>query len=118
MCPQALVCLHAGGAVAAHLTWMSKQPMLPGRSYLLQAGTVVVGAQITALKHKLSNTSSEQVAATHLELNEVGFCDIALDHAIPFDSYAESPDTGGFILIDRISKAPVASGRIAFTLRR
>jgi bifunctional enzyme CysN/CysC len=103
---------------AAHLTWMSKQPMLPGRSYLLQAGTVVVGAQITALKHKLSNTSSEQVAATHLELNEVGFCNIALDHAIPFDSYAESPDTGGFILIDRISKARVASGRIAFALRR
>jgi len=103
---------------AAHLTWMSKQPMLPGRSYLLQAGTVVVGAQITALKHKLSNTSSEQVAATHLELNEVGFCNIALDHAIPFDSYAESPDTGSFILIDRISKAPVASGSIAFALRR
>jgi len=102
---------------AAHLTWMSKQPMLPGRSYLLQAGTVVVGAQITALKHKLSNTSSEQVAATHLELNEVGFCNIALDHAIPFDPY-ESPDTGRFILIDRMSKASVASGRIAFALRR
>jgi bifunctional enzyme CysN/CysC len=98
---------------AAHLTWVSEQPMLPGRSYLLQAGTVVVGAQITALKHKLSNTSSEQIAATHLELNEVGFCNIALDHAIPLDS-----NTGGFILIDRISKAPVASGRIAFALRR
>ena len=59
---------------SAHLIWMSEQPMLPGRSYLLQAGPVVVGAQITALKHKLSVATFEHVAATHLELNEVAFC--------------------------------------------
>jgi bifunctional enzyme CysN/CysC len=103
---------------AAHLTWTSEQPMLPGRSYLLQAGQVLVTAQITALKHKLSVTGSEHVAATHLEVNEVGFCNLALDRAIPFDPYAEDPHAGGFILLDRISKARVACGRIAFALRR
>ena len=44
---------------------------------LLQAGQVLVTAQITALKHKLSVTGSEHVAATHLEVNEIGFCNLA-----------------------------------------
>ena len=33
---------------------MSEQPMLPGRSYLLQTGTTLVPAQVTELKHKVS----------------------------------------------------------------
>ena len=103
---------------SAHLIWMSEQPMLPGRSYLLQAGPVVVGAQITALKHKLSVATFEHVAATHLELNEVAFCNLALDRAIAFDPYTENRETGAFLLIDRLSNATVACGMIAFALRR
>ena len=103
---------------AAYLIWMGEQPMLPGRSYLLQAGTAVVGAQVTALKHKLSVTSLEHVAATHLECNEIAFCNIALDRAIAFDPYAENRKTGSFILIDRMRNATVACGMIAFALRR
>jgi bifunctional enzyme CysN/CysC len=103
---------------SAHLIWMSEQPMLPGRSYLLQAGPVVVGAQITALKHKLSVATFEHVAATHLEFNEVAFCNLALDRAIAFDPYTENRETGAFLLIDRLSNATVACGMIAFALRR
>jgi bifunctional enzyme CysN/CysC len=103
---------------SAHLIWMSGQPMLPGRSYMLQAGPVVVGAQITALKYKLSVATFEHVAATHLELNEIAFCNVALDRAIAFDPYTENRETGAFILIDRLSNATVACGMIAFALRR
>jgi bifunctional enzyme CysN/CysC len=78
----------------------------------LQAGTAVVGAQVTALKYKLSHTSFEHVASTHLELNEIGFCNLALDRAVPFDPYGENRDTGSFILIDRTSNATVAFGII------
>jgi bifunctional enzyme CysN/CysC len=103
---------------AAHLVWTSEQPMLPGRSYLLQAGTAVRDAQVTALKHKLSPISFEHVAATHLERNEIAFCNIALDRAVAFDPYAENRATGGFILIDRMSNATVACGMMLFALRR
>ena len=103
---------------SAHLIWMSGQPMLPGRSYMLQAGPVVVGAQITALKHKLGVATFEHVAATHLELNEIAFCNVALDRAIAFDPYTENRETGAFILIDCLSNATVACGMIAFALRR
>src|SRR5262249_31695379 len=103
---------------SAHVIWMSEQPMLPGRSYLLQSGTALLPAQVTELKYKLSVNTSEHVAAKHLDLNDIGFCNLALDRAIAFDPYAENREMGAFILIDRMSNATVACGMIAFALRR
>ena len=103
---------------AAHLIWMSDQPMLPGRTYLIAIGTSLVRGQVTDLKHTVNVNTLEQVAAKHLDLNEIGFCNIALDRAVPFDSYAENRDIGGFILIDRMDNATVGCGMIAFALRR
>ena len=103
---------------AAHLIWMSDQAMLPGRSYLLAAGTALAGGHVTELKYKINVGTHEHVAAKHLDLNEIGFCNIALDRPIAFDPYAENRDMGGFILIDRLSNDTVACGMIAFALRR
>jgi bifunctional enzyme CysN/CysC len=107
-----------GEQFAAHIIWMSDQPMLPGRSYLLAAGTGLVRGQVTELKYKINVNTLEHVAAKHLDLNEIGFCNIALDRPIAFESYSDNRDLGGFILIDRISNATVACGMIAFPLRR
>ena len=60
----------------------------------------------------------EQVAARQLDLNEIGLCNISLDQPVAFDSYTENRDTGGFILIDRVSNETVAAGLIHFALRR
>jgi bifunctional enzyme CysN/CysC len=84
---------------AAHLIWMSDQAMLPGRSYLLAAGTALVRGHVTELKYKINVSTHEHVAAKHLDLNEIGFCNVALERPIPFDPYAENRDMGGFILI-------------------
>jgi bifunctional enzyme CysN/CysC len=103
---------------SAHVIWMNEQPMLPGRSYLLQIGTALAPAQITELKHKVNVNTFEHVAAKHLDLNEIAVCNLALDRPIAFDSYAENRDMGAFILIDRLSNATVACGMIDFALRR
>jgi bifunctional enzyme CysN/CysC len=103
---------------SAHVLWMDEQPMLPGRSYLLQAGTVVVPAQVTELKHKINVSSFEHVAAKHLDRNEIAVCNLALDRPIAFDPYSDNRDMGGFILIDRFSNVTVACGMIEFALRR
>jgi bifunctional enzyme CysN/CysC len=103
---------------SAHVVWMSEQPMLPERSYLLQTGTALVPAQITELKYKINVNTREHLAAKHLDLNEIALCNVALDRAIAFDPYAENRDLGGFILIDRMTNATVACGMIAFALRR
>jgi bifunctional enzyme CysN/CysC len=103
---------------AAHLIWMSDQPMLPGRSYLVATGTSVVHGMVTELKYKVSVNTLEHVAAKHLDLNDIGFCNIALDRPAPFDPYAENREMGGFVLIDRFDNATVGCGMIAFALRR
>ena len=103
---------------AAHLIWMSDQPMLPGRSYHFASGTNFLHGQVTELKYKINVNSLEHVAAKHLDLNEIGFCNIALDRRIPIDAYSDNRDMGAFVLIDRLSNATVACGMIAFPLRR
>jgi bifunctional enzyme CysN/CysC len=103
---------------AAHVVWMNDNPMLPGRSWLMSTGANLVNAQVTNLKHKINVNTLEHTAATHLDLNEIGEVNIALDRAIAFDPYKENRDTGGFILIDRLTNATVGCGMIEFALRR
>ncbi len=100
------------------IVWMSETPMPPGRSYLMKIGTKTVTGSITSLRHKVNVNTLEQVAARQLELNEIGLCNISLDRPVAFDPYAENRDTGGFILIDRVTNETMAAGLIHFALRR
>ncbi|MGH8257210.1 MAG: sulfate adenylyltransferase subunit CysN, partial [Steroidobacteraceae bacterium] len=91
----------------ATVVWMSEEPMLPGRPYLLKCGTRTVTATVAPLKHKINVNTLEKLAARELELNEIGVAHLNLDRALAFDPYADNRDTGGFILIDRISNNTV-----------
>ena len=103
---------------AAHVLWMGEQPLLPGRPYWLKIGTRTVSASVTEIKHKTDVNTQEALAAKHLELNEVGFCNLYLDQAVAFEAYADNRALGGFILIDRQTNATVAAGTLEFALRR
>jgi bifunctional enzyme CysN/CysC len=103
---------------AAHLIWMSKDQLLPGRSYLLKIGAKTVPASITALKHRLDVNTLGKHAAKTLALNEVGFCNLATIKPIAFAPYDDNREMGGFILIDRFTNATAAAGLITFGLRR
>ncbi|HZU61520.1 MAG TPA: sulfate adenylyltransferase subunit CysN [Solirubrobacteraceae bacterium] len=102
----------------ATIVWMGDDPMLRGRSYLMQLGGRTVPATINPLKHKLNVDTMAPMAATKLELNEIGVCDLELSKPIAFDPYVENRDTGGFILIDRITNNTVGAGMIRRALRR
>jgi bifunctional enzyme CysN/CysC len=103
---------------AAHLLWMGDKPLLPGRPYWLRIGARTVGASVTEIKHKIDVNTQERLAAKHLELNEVAYCNLHLDQPVPFEAYARSRALGGFILIDRQTNATVAAGALDFALRR
>jgi bifunctional enzyme CysN/CysC len=102
----------------ATIVWMADEPMLPERPYLLKVGASTANAQVSALKYKVNVNSLEHVAAKTLALNEIGVANLWLDHPIAFDPYKENRDTGGFILIDRLSNNTVAAGMFDFALRR
>jgi bifunctional enzyme CysN/CysC len=100
------------------IVWMNETPLLPGRPYLLKIGARTVSASVSAIKHKVNVNTLEHLAAKSLELNEIGVCNVSLEQQIAFDPYAENKDTGGFILIDRLTNETVAAGLIHFALRR
>ena len=71
------------------------------------------------LKYKIDVNTLEQLAAKQLELNEIGVVQSrARPAAIAFDPYVDNRDTGGFILIDRISNSTVGAGLLHAALRR
>ncbi len=102
----------------ATLVWMDDAEMLPGRPYRFKLGTATATATITKPKYEIDVNTIAHVAADTLALNAIGVCNISLDRPIPFEAYADNPDLGGFILIDRITNRTVAAGMIHFALRR
>jgi bifunctional enzyme CysN/CysC len=109
-----------GDQFEATIVWMAEEPMLPGRNYLLRIGANTATATIAPLKYKvdLNSVEHEHLAATKLELNEIGVCALELDRMIAFDPYRENRETGGLILIDRITNETVGAGLLHFALRR
>jgi bifunctional enzyme CysN/CysC len=102
----------------ATIIWMHDEPMLPGRPYLIKLGTQTVTGSIAAPRHKVNVNTLEQLAAKQLELNEIGVCNLNLDRQVAFDPYTENRDTGGFIVIDKLSNDTVGAGLLNFALRR
>ncbi|MGX6510729.1 sulfate adenylyltransferase subunit CysN [Rhodococcus sp. SJ-2] len=102
----------------AHVVWMGEHEMLPERPYVCQIGTMTVTARITRPKYKINVDTLEKIATNTLALNEIGVCNLSFDRPVPFDPYSENRDTGGFILIDRLTGATVGAGMIAHSLRR
>ncbi|MDE2305015.1 MAG: sulfate adenylyltransferase subunit CysN [Gammaproteobacteria bacterium] len=102
----------------AVVVWMHAQPMLRGRSYLMKIGAKTVGATVSPIKYRINVNTLERLAATRLDLNEVGVCGLELDRPIAFDPYAENRATGAFILIDRMTNDTVGGGMLRFALRR
>ena len=100
------------------IVWMHDVPLLAGRPYLLKMGTKTVNATITTIKHQVNVNTLEESAATQLELNAIGVCNISTDQPLAFDAYKTNRDMGGFILIDRMSNATVGAGMLHFSLRR
>jgi len=100
------------------LVWMSSEPMLPGRPYLLKIGAATVTASVTEIKYQLNVNTLEHLAAKKLELNSIACCNVMTDRAVAFDPYATDRNAGGFILIDRMTHATVGAGMIRFALRR
>ncbi|MCC0069307.1 MAG: sulfate adenylyltransferase subunit CysN [Rhodobacteraceae bacterium] len=102
----------------ATIVWMDEAEMVPGRAYWLKIGTQTVSATIHAPKFEINVNTQEHLAKKTLDLNAIGVAVVTTDRQIPFASYAENRDLGGFILIDKHTNHTVAAGMIHFALRR
>ncbi|MFL5941860.1 MAG: sulfate adenylyltransferase subunit CysN [Gaiellaceae bacterium] len=107
-----------GQQFEATVVWMAEEPLLRGRTYLMRVGTSTVPATVAPIRYKLDVDTLDQMAATQLDLNEIGVVQLELGQPVAFDPYVENRDTGGFILIDRITNSTVGAGLLSRALLR
>jgi bifunctional enzyme CysN/CysC len=102
----------------AHLIWMHDDPLLPGRPYLIKLGSATSSCTVTHIKYGVNVNTLERTPATTLKVNDIAVANVATGQRLPFDPYQANRETGGFILIDRLSNVTVGVGLIDFALRR
>lgn len=103
---------------AVDMVWLGEEPLAHGRSYLLVSGSRSVPATVTNVRHRLDVVSGHEHAARLLEMNDIGRVEVATDRPIPMDPYARCRDTGGFLLVDRVTADTVAAGLVRHVMRR
>jgi bifunctional enzyme CysN/CysC len=103
---------------ACDLVWMADEPLHLGRSYLVKIATRTVGARVTRIDERVDVNTLQTLPAQALALNEIGHCRLELDAPVAFDPYRDNRDTGGFIVIDRLSNGTVGAGMLRHALRR
>ncbi len=103
---------------AADLVWLGEEPLAHGRSYLLVSGSRSVPATVTNVRYRQDVVSGHEHAARVLGMNDIGRVEIATDKPIPMDPYAICRDTGGFLLVDRVTADTVAAGMVRHAMRR
>jgi sulfate adenylyltransferase subunit 1 len=99
-------------SLVASIVWMSEQPLQPHKQYDFKLASKSSSGSIQDINFKIDVNTLEQHEAVHLELNEIGVCNIKLTQSVAFDSYQQNRATGSFIVIDRLTNATVAAGMI------
>jgi bifunctional enzyme CysN/CysC len=84
----------------------------------LVSGSRSVPATVTNVRHRLDVVTGHEHAARLLSMNDIGRVEIATDKPIPMDPYAICRDTGGFLLVDRVTADTVAAGMVRHAMRR
>ncbi|WP_428775241.1 sulfate adenylyltransferase subunit CysN [Vibrio sp.] len=101
----------------ADVVWMTENPLQPGREYDIKvAGKKTVG-RIEAIRHQYDINNLSTHAAVELPLNGIGLCEWTFTESVAFDPYTDCADTGGFIVIDRLSNVTVGAGLVRQPLR-
>jgi sulfate adenylyltransferase subunit 1 (EFTu-like GTPase family)/uncharacterized membrane protein len=105
-----------GDRLSARLLWLVREPLTLDKSYLLKLGARTTPAFVkqvashiqieTGLAEPLADSSQT------LAFNEIGEAELWLDTAIACDLYEDNRETGGFILIDRVTNETVAVGMV------
>jgi sulfate adenylyltransferase large subunit len=98
--------------IEAFLCWMSEQPLQPRGRYSIKHTTRTARAIVEQIEHRVDINTLEHVAASQLELNEIGRVRLRCSSELVVDPYARNRTTGSFILIDEASNDTVAAGMI------
>ena len=94
--------------------WLNKEPMVSGKTYLLQHGTAYSKAKISTIDFIQDPATLNKIeGAKSLKMNDIAQVQVRSAKPLPVDHYKDNPANGSFILIDEHSNNTVAVGVIA-----
>lgn len=96
----------------ASLLWMDDSRLLPGKEFLVKAGTKLIPGVVKAVRYKVDVNTGEQLEAETLVKNEIARCEIVLTEPAVIDLFHKHKTLGELILIDRITNMTSACGVI------
>ncbi|MGR5096403.1 sulfate adenylyltransferase subunit CysN [Vibrio maritimus] len=96
----------------ADVVWMTDEPLAAGRSYDIKIAGKKTQGQLDAIRHQYDINSLKSFESETLPLNGIGLCEWSLTEAVAVDSYDSVQDTGGFIVIDRLTNVTVGAGLV------
>lgn len=97
----------------AQVCWLDAQPLVAGKTYVLQHGINDTKAKVSAIQHIVNVQTLETTEGiSQLKLNEIGLVNIRTAKPIFADKYDENPTNGAFILIDEFAHSTVGVGFI------
>lgn len=96
----------------ADIVWMTENPLVPGKPYDLKFASSSTSGSFSQIHHLIDVNTLEKTNSNEVKLNEIALVEVALDKAVAFDSYSQTPGTGAFIIIDRLSNVTIGAGMI------
>ena len=96
--------------ITARVVWMDATDLFRGRAYLLMAGTASTVATVTEIAGRMDLDRVVDEPARALSANEIGTVTLSLADPLVLEPYATDRALGGFILIDRLTRATVGAG--------
>ncbi|NRA83507.1 MAG: sulfate adenylyltransferase subunit CysN [Gammaproteobacteria bacterium] len=103
---------HVSTGAKAKLVWMDEKPLVENRQYDLKIASKKTQVVIGAIEHRINVNTLAEESCDELQLNEVANVELNFAEKLTFDYYDDVRDTGGFILIDRLTNVTVAAGMI------
>jgi bifunctional enzyme CysN/CysC len=99
--------------IDAMLCWMTEQPLQAGARLQIKQTTRNARVVCDELRYRLDvNTLHRDLAATELQLNDIGRVKLRTSAPMIVDPYRRNRATGSFILIDEATNNTVAAGMV------
>jgi sulfate adenylyltransferase subunit 1 len=94
----------------SEICWMDNQPLINGKTYLLQHGTTISKAKVTSIDFVQIPSTLEKKSADSLQMNDIAHIKLKTAKALAVDSFERNPSNGAFILVDEHTDKTVAVG--------
>lgn len=99
----------------AYIVWMSELPLVTNSEYIFKFSTKSCVGKIPLLNHKININTFDKFYENieQLEVNEIANASVLLTDKVAVDKYADLPNTGSFVIINRNTNATVGAGMVS-----